>query len=922
MYYIVTIVITAFVWAAGQMLMLNNSAVWGGIMILGAIGGGLFFLTKKREKTAAMIGRINAPSALAFFSLIIAVLAAVIVRSSPVYGLVFFIISGILLLLAKPVGEKFFDFFEIPEKTQPMQRWEPWFFIIFMAVSAFVRFYQLGDFPKVAFGNEGTILGNCFVLASKGVAYKPHVGGGTSWPTLTYYMGIFFTKIFGWDIVTFRASNVVLSLISLAAYYFLARRITSPFTAAVTSVMYSVFIMHLTASRLFVSPFTILFIPHVICLGILLFSAKNPKWYLYLAAGLACGYSLQGYFPGRGVILLFAGWFILMLITRKKLFHNPVNFLLFIAGFLIVSAPVVHYAVTNPEGYWSYVNSVSASKTGGIKGYINTIISQVPSFAGIFHYRSAWETNYHYPYTPIVDFAAGALFAPAFFMCLFVFWKPIPAILLIIFCGGMIPGLLGAGSSVNPNAPRVELVFPVIFLLAGLMFERVKRVFWIAGKRAVKIAVIAAGVVIALWSFQSGIREFVKVFSSPVLLLNQHHFLYLMHKEMKEHPDSAVYSTPFYTLSDAAIIYTPKPDRDYRVKKYIEDMLVMNRGKDYLLLLDPFYYDLAGLFRENFPNARVKVYGEDEKGMKNEYYDETRFKKHVSAFKHTNKHVPYVFTISVNIPKEDITDFQSMLLIKKGPGKWERKTVFASGDFAGKYAGRKVTLKGAVIIEEADKTRNREKPVKFTMGWEGFTLFFDGKKAGFNREIKTDSGVHFFKLSGVVPAGAAGSLPLKIFQDNRDLGAEGRVVALSGPFGARIFSSPGPGSWDKPYVYSHRMITPNINMYDGRTMHLPYSLRLVTMMRPPEDGEYLIEGNLDNKSIIKVNGKEVFNNIEIASHAESKPITLSKGKPVKIEFIQLVDGVPVIHRALTIKVKLPGSEEKILAPYEWFYPAQ
>ncbi len=446
---------------------------------------------------------ISVPAILAVFAVFTAVQGAIFMRISPIAGLVFFILSGALLFAAKPAGEKLFDFFEIPETTGQMQKWEPWFVLALLLVSGGLRLYDLGNIPEAGYGAEGMLIGAADVLASEGAKYTPHISLGTDWPTFTYYLGILFAKIFGWDIASFRASSGLLGTLSIIAFYFLARRVTSPLPAAMTSLMYTVFLAHLTISRAFEGPTTVIFIPHIICLGILLAAIKTPRWYLFLAAGLAGGYSLQGYVPGRGVFVLFAAWFILMLITRKKIFHKTTNFLAFWAGFILVASPVIYYAIAEPNQYWGYVNSVNPSRGGGLPAYFRQVLSNIHLYAAMFYTKSAWETMNHVPYKPLFDAVTCVFFSSGLFLCLSAFWKPVPSILLILFFGGLVPGLLGGGSTIQPNAGRAIICFPVIFIICAYAIERLRRIFSSAGNKYVYGFIMAACVAASLWSFQS-----------------------------------------------------------------------------------------------------------------------------------------------------------------------------------------------------------------------------------------------------------------------------------------------------------------------------------------------------------------------------------------------------------------------------------
>lgn len=920
MYYIIIGLITLAGWAAGQLMILGGMVPAGIAVIIFSVLFGLgayfriweIYSAEGRKIHGNTIQIVVASAALGF-----SVAGTLVLNTNPGQSLLFFVVSGFLLFTAKPAGEKFFDYFEVPASSLPMRKWEPWFVLALFAVSAWLRLYDLGNIPQVGHGGEGLVLSNSHMLASHGTPYTPHVGGGTDWPTLTYYMGIFFAKVFGWNIAGFRISSAVLGIISIISFYFLTRRLTSPLSAAITSLMYTVFISHLTTSRMYVPTLTLLFIPHIIALGILLAANKNPKWYFFLAAGLAAGYSLQGYVPGRGIFLLFIGWFILMFITRVKIFFTKKNFLLFWAGFFIVAGPVIIYAVLYPEMYWSYVNSVNPSRTGGMMAYVNMAKNAIPSFTAMFYTKSAWDVLFHFPYKPLFDPVTSVLFSSGFFLCVFAFWKPVPSILLILFLGGMIPGLLGGGSSIPPNTQRTLMTFPVIFIFCAYAFERLKRVYLGAGSKVLYYLLIAAGIAASGWSFQEGFREYFRFANSPDVRVNVGHHLYLMGREITKNPSAEVYLTPFFSGNDTFAVFIP-PGKAIQMRKHIDDMLVLKPGADQLVMLDPFYTNTTGIFEKYFPNAKVTVHREAKELENAPYY--TTLKLHPGGRRHVDEFVPYVFVTTIFIPKQDVADFQTSLVAVNGKEK-ERVKVFGGSDFGNFFAGKRVVLRGALLIPELgplDVTSSE--PVIFSNKWNGWKLTIDGREASFGTRIKVDSGIHFFELSGNVPAGQAGDLPVTVVREGIDMVSAGRVVAVGDVFGARTFHTPGANSFGKTAEYSRRVAAPNFRMYDGLFMSLPFCITEKAMMTVPESGEYEITGNEHNRFRITINGKEVFDNLAEPSIIKKEKIYLTKGVPVRMELRMAVFNAPIYTRALTVFVKGPGMKQAVMPPYDWFYP--
>lgn len=915
------ILITVIGWVIGQFLMLSAHIMAGiTVIAIATLFGVLFYFRVwevfKKPGTAG-VDMTVAPAVMVSAALFTAIAAVIVVKAAPQFGLMLFIFAGFLLFVSKPKNEKLFDFFELPKNTSPLEKWEPWFMLILIIVSAVIRLYDLGNIPPVGNGGEG--LGYADLQSLSGDKnYTPQVGGGLDWPSLTYYMSLIFTNILGWDIANARVLSGLLGVISLVAFYFLARRLTSPVTAAVTVVMYSVFIMHITTSRLFGPPLTLLFCPHIIALALLLAANKNPKWYLFFASGLALGFSLHGYVPGRGLFLLFVAWFIVMFITRKKIFFKTSNFVVFWAGFVVIASPTLFFAIFHSDSYWAYVNSVNPSKSAGLAGYINLIMSRLPQYAGMYNVKTAWDVVSHMPYKPLLTPIAGLLFPLGLFLCAFSFWKPVPSILLILYCGGMVPSLLGGGCPIQPFAQRTLLTFPIIFLIAAYALERLKRVYFSYDSRTMRAIFITAAVTASIWTFQDGLTEyFVRFTNNPAVKVNVSYIYYNMKQVYKKHPKADIYLTPFFTNSDSLILFTPYGKPLTGVPAHIDSMLALNPGKESIVFLGPFYANAVELFKRYFPNSESNIERETKERMKDPFYSTLPINP--SARMHTDPYVPFVYNASVYLPEKDVRDFQTMLVPVPG-GVKDRIRVFGGTDFAEKYEGKTLKLRGAILAADTSFYVNPPTPLIINCVWKGWKIVIDGKQQVFGRPLAADGGIHFFELSGRVPGGQKGDLPLSVMLDKDDLVAKGRVVAVGEPFGARIFDTPGENSWDKPYTYSHRFITQNYRMYDGLSMALTFSRVEKAMLRVPVSGEYEMKQIPDNRFMIKMDNKVVYDNL---IHRENKgpwKMTLSKDRPVKVEIHMICEGVPSFNRASAIYFKGPGMDNFEMAPVFWFYP--
>ncbi len=913
---------------AGQLFILNNKMnpglVLTSVSFMAAILR-LFFGAFTFEKIKAVFSNntdfirnnekiIRAASVImAVIALVIAAIAAIVVKITPAAGLAFFIISGIMLFLARPFGEKPSEYYGIPEKTAPMEKWEPWFVAILLVVSAIIRFWYLNDIPQAGSGGEGLMVGGSYELDGT-PDYWMHIGAGLSWPTLVFYIGLFFAKVFGWCLGSFRMSSAVLGVISIIAFYFLARRITSPYSAAIGAVMYSAMVYHMSISRLY-GPFTLLFIPQVLGMGLLLAACKRPVWYIFLAAGAAAGFSLHGYVPGRGVFVLYLAWFAWMFIMRVKLFHKWYNAAIFWAGFAAVASPIIYFAITHGDQYWSYVNSVNPAGAGGLKGYWNMMMSKLAIYSGMFHIKSAWEIFAHPPWKPLLEAIPGMLFPAGLFLALINFWRPIPSMLLIFFCGGMLPAMLGGGGSNEPNAQRALMSFPIIFLMVSFAIERMKRVIKNSGFKKIYSVFLVAGIAAAGVTFWNGFDGyFFKFMQSPGVKIQGNHSQYKMKKMMDAHPDANVIINQYLTMTDGYISFLTYK-KPVSVRLYMEEMLVLDPARDNVVMFSPFYANASGIFTKYFPSSVLEIEREKKENEKDPYYSTMDVTP--SGWRQIEECVPFVMSAGVFIPKKDVVDFQTMLFMEKEGGN-ERVRVFGDPAFSAAYAGKKVVLKGALLMPENGYKENSKSMTVFTMAWPGWKMKLDGNGVALSKPVFADGGIHFFEISGVVPAANSNGLPFAAMYENRNLAAEGRVVAMEGNFGVRVYDRQGIGKWGPPYAYTHRFITPDERMYDGLSVDPPLSRRCDGYMQVPVSGEYSFECFESVKAKIVLDGELIYDSYTTNRLDVHKKVILDKNKKYRIEIYTLIEAYIWTKRIFALFVVPPGETVRQMAPYEWF----
>jgi 4-amino-4-deoxy-L-arabinose transferase-like glycosyltransferase len=850
-------------WITGQYFIAVKHLYEGLFISVAAIGIGSVIILVKRSYD-------NYVPYAALLGIIAAFTASSVVRHNPQVGLLLFVLSGLLIFIAKPEGEKLTVLGDVPEKSYPMEKWEPYFLTILLIFSGIIRFYDLLNLHQGVYGHDSILFSNVETLMASPL-YIPHIGGGSDWPTLVYYQAAFFGKLFGWNIGSMRMESACWGLLDIAALYFLIRMLASPWAAAIMTALFAVSVPHLNFSRTFF-PGTVVMLAPILGFSLLLTAVKLDKWNWFMFAGFAAGLSLHGYVPGRIVFLMFLLWFIWIWLFYRKKFPKIKNVIIFWIAFIAIASPVIWFAITNPEQYNGYVNSVNPNKSAGIMGYITMFINQIGSYAGMFHVKGAWDTLFHEPFEPILDWFTGALFPMGLFMCLLMFWKPIPVFIFIYFIGGMAPAMLGGGCSPQPDVRRMLLALPVIYIFGGIAFERLRLVARnnFGGKGSgVSFWVFVFTFLLALPFGANEINTFLRQQKDPITLAITEHYSFLAGKEIQKYAGDEIKLMNLYDLTNNSCVLLPRNVK-YTVVKWIDDMMVLNPAKDNVLLLEPVYESMIPMLKRMFPDCDVKIFREERTERI------TRFDNNpavTETMKYTDPYNKFVYLVRVFIPKEDSEKFTNELFVA-GPGGQERKSVYLP-EFASVYSGRQVTISGGLILKQEGDL------VKFKMDWGGFTLLIDGKQANFGSQRQLEGGTHYFVLRGTVPRGAKTGLPLSILRGEIDLKAEGRVVAIAPSAGVVITFSQGKQLLaNAPDSITRRSIAPIRRFYHTMDYYMPFPVTVKGYISFPEKGEYefMAPGYIYNR--ILIDGKVVFDNYEYGTVKNKASIWLEKNRKV------------------------------------------
>ncbi|MBP7793263.1 MAG: glycosyltransferase family 39 protein [Candidatus Goldbacteria bacterium] len=861
----------------------------------------------------------------AFISILLGLIALLIVKQMSLLSLILFILSGFFLLISKPEEQKLLDFSEIPDKNQPVQLWEiicVGILIIFVFVS---RFWNFDSVPPGAQGHEGTVANSYDLLKSKYIAF---IGDGLDWPTLIYYQGMFFADIFGKYFTSFRIPCVIWGGLAVIAFYFVARRLTSPFTALIFSFVFSVQEIFLIFSRM-AGTHIACFIPHILAFGLLILAMKKDKWWLFLAAGIAAGYGLHAYWPGRVVPFIFLFWFIWLFLFNRKAMPSIKNQLIFWIGFLVISGPVLYVAITNPGLYWGYINGINPNSGKGIIGYLTTIKTRLPVYMGMFHVKSDMYWGFKTSYTPIFDYVLQYFFPIGLFLCVFSFWKPVSSFLIAAFSAGMLVGILGGDNLQHPTTNRIIMVYPVASLFAALAFERMRLVLNRKSNKIVSFVIILIGISLTLWSVINGLNNYFNVYMKhPAVITSNDYINYLASREADNNKDKQLVLTHYMVDENSRTNifyskYNPKIPYDYN------GIFILNDKKDYLFTFPGHFEVMADYMHTLFPNSSVKKYVNDT--INHDYFKkgQLQYQPFLDWSDPFNKDL---YMVSIVVPKEDINRFHDVI---------DNDTNDVAGafknDFGKRYSGKTTSFSGAIILDTNyvrfdDEYRANTFNVQFILPWKNWTLKVNENKQEFNKQFVLNRGIHFFTIKGQIPSNYDGILPLNIISEGENLTENGtiifseeliksdKVVAIQKPVGVRVYFYEQNNNWDGKPLFMKQEIS-YILYFIYLKMNCPYSVKTDGMLQVPDNGKYVFTTGPYTQGRIFINDKPIFKNFSDLKKPEiNESVYLEAGKKYKIRVDYIFYCADSKMKACCIYFKKSEDEKEKIVPLDWISP--
>lgn len=367
------------------------------------------------------------------------------------------------------------------QATYTRQRLPLLLFLTLVLLALLLRASFLETIPHTLAGDEAS-QGLEAVRVLQGEIRNPFTTGWLGVPTLSFYFNSLTIELLGMTKTGLRLPWALVGTATVAAAFFLVRRLAGTTLALATTTLLTVYHYHIHFSRLgsnqVADP---LFVTLALWFLYRALDGKRPRdWGL---AGGTAGMALYFYAGARLTPVLIATVLAIDLLRHPRRFwdQHRAGVLAMIGAFFLVAAPMIQYAIRFPNEFNARLNQVGILQSGWLeqelaagRDLVTILWDQFRRAALAFNYypdRTVW---YGLP-QPLLDPVFGALFLVGLVYSTIVMWSRGKrsrrlAPLVVWWWAGMIAG--GLLTESPPSSQRlITLSVPVCFFIAVALWQ-------------------------------------------------------------------------------------------------------------------------------------------------------------------------------------------------------------------------------------------------------------------------------------------------------------------------------------------------------------------------------------------------------------------------------------------------------------------
>jgi sugar lactone lactonase YvrE/4-amino-4-deoxy-L-arabinose transferase-like glycosyltransferase len=379
------------------------------------------------------------------------------------------------------------------------QLWESLALVVVLLIGFFLRVYQFDSLNSGLYLDEAD---NCLEAMRLYTLpdYLPFTPVSNGHPTLFLYgLGMAF-QVAGHSIEVMRLFVAFIGVLTLAAFYPLARLLFSRHVSLILVFLFAVSHWHINFSRI---GFEGILTPLALIVSVfwLLKAVQTTRLHHFALAGLAIGVALHTYLPSRMAPVLAIAIIVFNLASESSgRRQRLVGAGLALAVALLAFAPLLAHFLNHANDFYNRANQAAVFLDIERARSLQPLWDNIRQTALMFNWQGDPRPRHNLPHQPMLDWISAVLFGLGIFIVLFKA-KYLRQYLVLMWLALMsVPGVLSLADS-NPHALRTIGNIPAVFLVVGFSLEMFGRA-WSDGVmigRRVRIGALVIALGVAGW---------------------------------------------------------------------------------------------------------------------------------------------------------------------------------------------------------------------------------------------------------------------------------------------------------------------------------------------------------------------------------------------------------------------------------------
>jgi len=530
------------------------------------------------------------------------------------FAIFYFILGSLIWTLS------FNGYFKISSANQITTTKFDVFYTAFIFILSFLIFsYKLMEVPPGILGDEILSLRMGKKL-SEGAIYpiilEEDLYNGMC---LSYYLLIAIAgKIFGFNFVVAKWLTIIVSAIEVVFVYLLIKDIFNRRVAVMASILLPLFFMQIFYSRIVLQWG---WVPAFATAAYYFFfkGLKDSRPLFFIISGIILSINL-GFYSAAKASPIPPFLFILLLLKdkRKYILNNWQGIVLMLLALFLTFLPIIDYMIHFPDKYFKRMEYVSLlNRFPSNFSDWQTLVHHIIMNIQMFFTEAANGHCHNIPSQNFLDgFSSFLLIVGVGYLLITIKQEASLFIILWLFFG-LLPGFLSRLGPEDPYPARTVLSIPAIIITLSLGIESIIINIENLNKKIFKFVIPFIIVYIVLWfGFYNLYNYFVVFPNDPHILSYYRNTEKLMFDYIKKNVDKKIYISPFINfnyddlLGNILGIKTDFLIKSYDISLFEIYKLYNNENKSISINSEGIYYRMFPIFKEYFPNIKIKVFWE------------------------------------------------------------------------------------------------------------------------------------------------------------------------------------------------------------------------------------------------------------------------------------------------------------------------